>query len=121
MQNLMPGTVIGVRIGPFTHCGVFTGMGTVVTSSLGLGGVAEITLADFLMGRRPDSLAYLGDLDPGTVVSRARSMIGRPYRLLEFNCEHLARWAHGIKPSSPQVVVALCALAAVGLLLALKG
>lgn len=47
-----------------------------------------------------------GAFEQEQVVQRALSLIGQPYDLLKFNCEHLAYYAQTGVPRSPQLAAA---------------
>ena len=51
-------------------------------------------------------IGYLGNLSPQQVLQRARSRIGETWNLF-WNCEHFVKWAHGLRPRSPQLVAGL--------------
>lgn len=50
-------------------------------------------------------------------VQRALSLIGAPYNLLNFNCEHAAYYAQTGVKRSPQLGMAFAALSLIGLLI----
>lgn len=54
-----------------------------------------------------------------TIISRARSQLGRKFDLINFNCEHFVSYALGIGAGSPQlrgVALGAAALACIGFL-----
>jgi hypothetical protein len=61
--------------------------------------------ATFTGGRKMRLLARVagGPLEQEQAVLRALSLIGQPYNLLKFNCEHLAYYAQTGVPRSPQL------------------
>ena len=59
-----------------------------------------------------------GPFQQEQVVQRALSLIGQPYNLLKFNCEHLAYYAQTGVPRSPQLVTGLAALLGIVFLVA---
>ncbi len=106
--SLPAGTVIGMRFGPFEHIGIVTdtpiaGVPGVISNSRARGGVCEESLAAFAEGKPFRVLGYTGSLPGDDVVRRARTMIGRRYKPLRFNCEHFVRLAHGLRARSPQI------------------
>ena len=112
MQYILPGTVLAVAVGPVEHVGIVTdqtqaGFPTVISNSHRAGGVAEEPLPTFTSGGELRIVGYLGKLSPAEVLRRARSAIGTKWKLFNWNCEHFVRWAHGLKPSSPQLAVAV--------------
>jgi hypothetical protein len=106
MSFFSAGTVIAVSAGPITHVGVATDQDTVITNSKGHGFVCEQSIDEFSDGRPVKMVGYPGSLQPVEVLRRARSLIGTRYNLLNFNCEHFAWWAHGLRPTSPQIWIA---------------
>ena len=46
---------------------------------------------------------YPSNLPSVEVLRRVRALIGKPYNLLRWNCEHLTSYAHGLEPASPQL------------------
>lgn len=104
-----PGTVVGRPKGRLvTHIGVATdrtvdGWQTVVAACRRRGAVVEQTLPEFARGRQVRDRGYPGTLSPGEVVRRARTLVGRPYRLFGRNCEHVVMLAHGLTPRSRQL------------------
>jgi hypothetical protein len=99
----MPGNVVAISAGFVTHMGIVTAHGTVLTNSSRYGCVCEQSTKAFAAGRPLRMIGYLGNLEPAEVVRRAKSQIGRRYKLFSFNCEHFVRWAHGLRPESGQV------------------
>lgn len=102
----------GRTIGVERHYGVWDAeVGLVLHNTLP-GGVRYVAFADFSNGgvwvesRALTGYEYL-------VIASARALIGRPYDLLAFNCEHYANLVHG-KKESPQVQRAIGFLAVVG-------
>lgn len=119
MNYIPTGTVISVGFGPYEHVGIVTDRTigdtqTVISNSARKGGVFEESISLFSRGRKINLKGYIGDLDPYSVLSRARSKIGTKYNVLKWNCEHFIRWVHGLKPESPQlkltIVIAMLAL-----------
>lgn len=112
MQYILPGTVLAVAVGPIEHVGIVTdqtrdGFPTVISNSHRAGRVVEEPLPTFVSGGEPRIVGYLGKLSPVEVLRRARSLIGTKWKLLSWNCEHFVRWAHGLKPTSPQLVISI--------------
>ncbi len=108
MQRMAPGTVISVKVGLVWHVGIVTerridGYPTVISNSQKVGHVAEETLPEFAGAGLVRVLGYLGNLEPSIVLRRARSQLGRGWSLVYSNCEHFVRWAHGLRPVSPQL------------------
>ncbi len=118
-----PGTIVyTLFLGVFRHKGVvsnrwWNGKPMVIANSLATRGVAEVTWDDFTAGQQGFVEGYPSNLSPLEVLYNARCMIGQPYNVASFNCEHFVAACHGQQPSSPQVVTVVV-LAAVGLLFA---
>lgn len=124
MQLYRPGTVVAVSVGTVDHVGILTdqivgGAPTVISNSMRAGGVAEDPLHTFGGGREIRVLGHPGHLSQREVLRRARSQLGKRWRLFSWNCEHFVHWAHGLKPSSPQLTVGISLLALLGIAAAL--
>ncbi len=112
MNNLAPGTVVSVNVGPIKHFGIVSdkqwdGMPYIISNSLRAGQVAEEPANIFANGntiRKVDD--YPGKMNPYEVIARARSQLGKTYKLISWNCEHFIRWVHGQKVESPQLQAA---------------
>ncbi|WP_439890915.1 lecithin retinol acyltransferase family protein [Ralstonia sp. 25C] len=106
--NYPAGTVVRVSHGPYDHLGLL-GEGTigadrtVLAFSAQAQGFIEQSLSQFAGGRTISVDGYLGNLHPAVVLQRARSLQGRTYSWLTFNCEHFVRHAHGVEVHSPQL------------------
>ena len=80
----------------------------VISASARAGRVREEPWAVFAGGRPVWDEGYPSQLPNSEVMRRARSLIGSPYRLLAFNCDHFVAFAHGEdEPQSSQVGVTL--------------
>lgn len=120
MNDLIrPGTIVGVWIGMIQHVGILTDSGTVIANSFVHGGVTELSVPKFTIGKRLSLKGYPGRLSSQEVIANARAEIGQPWNLLKNNCEHFVRRAHGVPPHSPQLQRAMFAVGvtAVSLLL----
>jgi len=102
-----PGAVVAVSPLIATHFGIATDRGTVIANSKRKHCVCEETVEEFSGGWPIRVVGYLGNLGAAEVLNRARSLLGRPYDLLGFNCEHFVRQTHGLKPKSSQIRTAL--------------
>ncbi len=114
-----PATIVSVSRGIYRHVGLVTdrhrdGMPMVIANAASTSGVAEISWDEFSEGKVVQVEGFPGTVPATTALARVRSKIGTPYNLLNWNCEHLVRYAHDLPPKSPQL-----ALAAMGLLAAL--
>jgi len=77
--------------------------------------------ATFTGGRKMRLIGRVtgGLFEQEQVVQRALSLIGQPYNLLKFNCEHLAYYAQTGVARSPQLATGLAALLGIVFLVAL--
>lgn len=123
--SLAPGTVIAVWVGPIQHVGVVSDRmhgshPNVISNSHRAGRVIEEPLPVFAGGRPVNVVGYLGNLSPQKVLQRARSRIGETWDLF-WNCEHFVKWAHGLRPRSPQLVAGVILMCAFAVLLVAGG
>lgn len=94
-----------------THAGIFAGDGGVIHASKDDGRVLDDSFQRF-SGGLAVSIAKRATPGMGAeVVRHARALIGRPYDLLTWNCEHLATYAAEGEARSPQLRGGLFALA----------
>lgn len=110
------------RVG-YRHFGLATGnyingQPTVISNSGHHGKVVEESLEQFQGQGDIKVEGYWGTLPPHEVVARARERLGSNYYLFNWNCEHLVRYAHGLKPESPQI--ALAAALVIGAIFAVR-
>lgn len=104
----LPGTVVRVNRGLYDHVallGEYVAYGdrNVLAFSAQARGIIEHPFSDFAGGRAVTVDGYLGNLPAEVVLQRARSLQGRAYSLLGFNCEHFVRYAHDVETTSPQL------------------
>jgi hypothetical protein len=105
------GTVVSIPIALFyKHKGIVSdrwngGKPMIISNSARSGGVHEEFWDVFAEGGTVMVDGYLGGLPNFEVLSRAKSLISSQYDLLRWNCEHFVAYAHGLKPTSPQVAV----------------
>jgi hypothetical protein len=113
-------------VGPFPtwHYGVVVGRRgsgeiLVVHNDKDLRRVVETTLAEFAKNRPVEMVQRAKRGTEWQVAERAAELLGEPYDLWSFNCEHVANYAANGEAASPQVMSALLTLgiAAVGALL----
>ena len=112
MYGLIPGTVVSVAVGPITHFGIVSdrqsnGLPHIISCSRRTGQVAEESAAAFANGGKIKVHGYPGERQPLHVMQKARSALGTKYDLFKWNCEHFVRWAHELKPESPQLLAAM--------------
>lgn len=111
MNSLQPGTIVSVAVGPLTHFGIVSdqqgaGFPYVISCSRRTGQVSEEAATTFANGDNIKVHSYPSQLNPFQVIQRARSKLGTKYDLFKWNCEHFVRWAHNLKPESPQLQIA---------------
>src|SRR6478736_4584923 len=109
------GTVVSIDCGFYRHVGMLAQCGPfgerlVVAFSATANGLIEHSLGEFSGGRPVQVDGYLGKLIPDEVMLRARQWQGQSYDLFSRNCEHFVRFAHGLPPTSPQIMRAGVAL-----------
>lgn len=123
-KNLTSGTVISVPKNLITHVGIITGsthigQPTVIANTPKYGEVVEQTLDDFCNGLNYQIISKPQNFMIGLrAVQKARQLIGKPYNVFSYNCEHLIAEAFSLKPESPQLQkwTALSLLLGTGLL-----
>jgi hypothetical protein len=81
------------------------------SASLFHGGVVQQSLGEFANGKDIHFAGNPGVLPAEVVAQRAASCVGKPWNLLNANCEHFVYWAHGLQPQSPQLARAAGLLA----------
>ncbi|PHZ84307.1 lecithin retinol acyltransferase family protein [Paremcibacter congregatus] len=97
------------------HWGVVSEFGTVVSSSQRTGIVKEESMEVFSSGYEVISKGYPSNLTPNEVLIKARSVIGKEWKLITDNCQHFATWCHDNK-HSPQLQWIIGAALVAGLL-----
>ena len=110
MSYVQPGTIVAVSVGPTTHMGIATERGTFIANSKKWGCVREQGQEEFSGGQPVRSVGYWGKLTPADVLDRARSLVGKRYDVVDFNCEHFVRLVHGLPLASPQIRAVLLLL-----------
>lgn len=115
------GSVVSVPLWVvFRHRGIVSdrwcrGQPMVISNSARAGGIAEEPWELFSGGQTVTPEGYPSTLPRHEVLHRARSLVGRAYNALVWNCDHLTRYAHGQEPQSPQVTaILLISLVAIG-------
>lgn len=69
-------------------------------------GVVRQTLDQFRDGRPFEIVKATTGLSENQILRRAHQAMGRPYDLLNWNCDHFVQWALGNEVKSPQLKVA---------------
>ncbi|QMU60565.1 MAG: hypothetical protein GKR92_02180 [Gammaproteobacteria bacterium] len=112
--QLIPGTVIAIRYPMYKHLAIVSdhimnGMPNLISLSFRTNGAEEEPWST-VVGNHTVEQSYIQGHHPKEIVLlRARSYINKniKYKLLTFNCEHFARYAHGLSIESIQVKRAL--------------
>lgn len=121
MRVLQVGDIISTpAYGVINHWGIYTGQGSVISNSKRYGKVVEESLSSFLNGKKLSWIGYPGTLSGHEVISRARQLVGKKWNLVKSNCEHFAHHVHGLKPTSPQLLLGAASLAALALVLIIR-
>lgn len=107
-HTLLPGAVVGVRVGLITHVGIVTdrhvdGQPMVISNSMRSGRVEEEPWRVFQGPFPLVSVTQPAALPAWQVLSRARQKLGTRWNLFSWNCEHFVAWAFGRNPQSPQL------------------
>lgn len=109
INTLKTGDLIVRQKGPFsTHYIVWigwqNGVQVVAENQNGIG-VRYTTLKEAMAGNSVKRLEKFGGTESQRqlVVSKINSLVGKPYDLIVFNCEHFARWVATGKIESKQV------------------
>lgn len=108
--ELKPGKVIAIQYSLYKHFAIISdcfdnGMPKLISLSYHASGVQEESWHD-VVGDREFKESYIkGNYTKETILARARSCLGKDikYNLFTFNCEHFARYAHGLPVESIQV------------------
>lgn len=105
----------------FQHVGIFIGYHPstserlVLSASREKGGVVIETWDEFAGGKPVTNRGPLGTFPPEVVLQRAYQLLGQPYDLANLNCDHVVRYAHGVKVESPQLREAVGVFTTLGL------
>ena len=118
LADTLPGDVLVVQAPPVLHVGLAgppdaRGVPTVISSSGRWRQVVHESWEDFSRGRPVFHSGYFGARTRWEVVSTALDLVGTPYHPMTWNCEHFVRHCHGVRKTSPQLVVAYGALATI--------
>lgn len=104
--NNKSGTVISIPKPPFTHFGIllfnFLGEPFVISNSFRKRKVVIETLETFCSDYKPTIHNMWGKYTSSQVEERAKSLLGTPYSVTRYNCEHFVRNVHGLSTESPQ-------------------
>lgn len=109
IENLRIGDLIVRQKGPFSthfivYVGIHGGQHTVAENQNGVG-VRYTTLRRALSGNSIKRFERFGGTEAqrSMVIPRINQMVGKPYDLVLFNCEHFARWIASGRIESKQV------------------
>ncbi|MFK7815583.1 MAG: lecithin retinol acyltransferase family protein [Gammaproteobacteria bacterium] len=110
LSDLKPGKVIAIQYSLYKHFAIISdcfdnGMPKLISLSFHTSGVQEETWHN-VVGDHPIEESYIkGNYTKEVILARARSCFSKDikYNLFTFNCEHFARYAHGLPVESIQV------------------
>lgn len=99
----------------YSHVGIATdhmknGEQLVISCSGKSGKVVLEPLSEFSAGRGVKRIPAPSALAPDQALRRAYSMLGKPYSIRSFNCEHFLNVAYGLAPKSPQFAIGVLTL-----------
>lgn len=121
MRMLRDGDIISTPVyGVIDHWGVYAGNGSVISNSKRHGKVVEESLSSFLNGKPLSLIGYPSTLPGYEVISKARELVGEKWNLVKSNCEHFAHHVHGLKPTSPQLLLGVASMAVLVLLMVIR-
>ncbi len=108
----------------YWHKGIATdqwlnGEQLVISCSGRAGKVVLEPMPVFTAGMGAEEMPQLSALSREIVLYQARQMLGKPYSLMDFNCEHFLYQAFGLTPQSPQFATLLGLIAGFALLRAI--
>src|SRR6185312_4129943 len=121
-RHLFIGSILSMARLGYTHQAIvfyFDDLGRPILGSIAQErGFYYETFHQFMGSQSIYKYSYPSDLPSEVVVKRALVAAGRPYHWSEWNCQHLAKFAHGLPPRSPDaegwtVMLGLAALATV--------
>ncbi|NKC16211.1 MAG: hypothetical protein GKR94_29605 [Gammaproteobacteria bacterium] len=96
------GTTLKLNLGTFLHYGIADGSGNVIHNSKKRLMVIKEPEASFAEGKAIQVSSITSE-NPESAVAKAERYLGMPYDLIENNCEHFARLAHGLEVESTQI------------------
>lgn len=108
----------------YWHKGIATdqwlnGEQLVISCSGRAGKVVLEPMSVFTAGMGAETMPQLSALSREIVLHQALQMLGKPYSLMDFNCEHFLYQAFGLPPQSPQVATLFSLVAGFALLRAI--
>ena len=109
MNTLRPGQAIAVRVGPIIHPGIVSwyvdssGNLLIYSNSFCSGQVALEPLSVFKGSYDFVPVSAPSNLPAVEVLARAHRMLGIPWKLFTWNCEHFFYSAYGLPAQSPQL------------------
>lgn len=119
MRLLQVGSIVEVDRGFYRHLGLFygwRGQTPMILVNLPSGTKVQ-SLDEFSNGQSVYVKGYPSNLLDWQVLTRAKSVINKPYSWLSWNCEHFVNFAHGLKVESPQVLSWAALASTIGLAL----
>ena len=109
-KQLTPGTVIAIRYPLYKHFAIVSDrnidkLPQLISLSNRNKGVREESWQTVVENRTIERSSINGSLSMEEILSNARSCINKniKYKLFTFNCEHFARYVHGLPIESVQV------------------
>lgn len=103
------GDVLSIPHGIYRHYMIVVGQDWVVHGSKEKKVVVDESLGDACTGKQIANHGRWSQLSDVEIFGRARNELGKPYRVLDWNCEHVVRRISGKKEASPQVAMAVTA------------
>lgn len=105
-----PGQVLAVRarygVIPYTHYGVVGPYGEIIHNCAEARRVIRSGLNEFAKGRSVAIISHNSLRASWQIACEADRLVGQPYDLFRFNCEHFWRHCAGLPVESPQVAQA---------------
>ena len=117
--NAMPGDRLRVKHWWGEHVGTMGYGGIIYANSLRYGKICKVTPLEFSDGKHIVNDGLIGHFPSQSVILRWESLMGRPYDLFSFNCEHSDNLVRGFGAKSNQVrnlVIGFAILAGVAVL-----
>ena len=99
----MPGDRLRVKHWWGEHVGTMGYGGIIYANSLRYGKICKVTPLEFSDGKHIVNDGLIGHFPSQSVILRWESLMGRPYDLLSFNCEHSDNLVRGFGAKSNQV------------------
>lgn len=98
----LAGTTLKINYGLYNHYGIADGLGNVIHNSKKHLKVVKETVDEFSEGKEM-LVSNITNDNPERAVTTALRYLGLPYNLINSNCEHFVRLAHGLQKESTQI------------------